>query len=533
MARRVVRRKKAAKSKMTRRKSATEPRKQASGRRSVAKRRKVAKRRRTVRKSRPKASPRARRSPATRRGRKAASGGSAASAGSADAIRIRMYRVGFGDFFLMTVPTKSHGPQHILIDCGVHAGNIGSMAACVADLIEVTDRKLALVIVTHYHADHLSGFATQYDEFAQFEVGAVWITNRLDPKDQHALALKSQIAALASHLQLQLRLRLRFNLNETEELAAKQALAKAENALGAGLGVAGSGNEKALDLVTKGFKNKPPVYYYQAGNEPNLPAELKGALTAQILGPAPKDAAGDFAASDNKAEQYLAAASKGPPDTTRFRPFDREWPASAADYPPGAFRPWKSPDEMEKALYAVQPDSLAAAADVIDGTLNNQSLVVLFTCKGKKLLFVGDAQWGNWAYWLYGKAVKGKDPGISDTARRILGAIDFYKVGHHGSTNATPIPAVGAMPDTCAAMCSTETGFPSSKRTYGSIAKKTEVPRIALMEALEQQTKRKLVRSDWIAAGSAPQSPEAHQQLKSLPANFSKGKIYIDYIFAS
>ena len=30
-------------------------------------------------------------------------------------LRIRMYRVGFGDFFLMTVPTEE-GPQHILID---------------------------------------------------------------------------------------------------------------------------------------------------------------------------------------------------------------------------------------------------------------------------------------------------------------------------------------------------------------------------------------------------------------------------------
>jgi beta-lactamase superfamily II metal-dependent hydrolase len=515
MAKRVVRgRKAAAKSKAAARKSATRPRK-------------AAKRRRTVRKARPKAGPRAP-SSAPRRG------GAAASTDSANAIRVRMYRVGFGDFFLLTVPTKSAGPQHILIDCGVHAGNIGSIADCVADLIAVTSRKLALVIVTHYHADHLSGFATQYDEFAQFEVGAVWITNRLDPKDQHAFALKSQIAALANHLQLQLRLRLRLNLDEGEALVARQALAKAENALGAGLGVAGSGNEKALDLVTKGFKNKPPVYYYQAGDEPNLPAVLKGALTAQILGPVPKDAAGDFAASDNKAEQYLAAASsKGLPDTTRFKPFDREWPADAGDYPPGAFRPWKSPADMEKALYAVQPDALAAAADLLDGTLNNQSLVVLFTCRGRKLLFVGDAQWGNWAYWLYGKAVKGKDPGISDTARKILGAIDFYKVGHHGSTNATPIPAVGAMPDTCAAMCSTETGFPSGKRTYGSIARKTEVPRIALMEALEKQTKRKLVRSDWIAVGSAPASPEAHQQLRSLPANFSKGKLYIDYVFAS
>ena len=41
-------------------------------------------------------------------------------------IRVRMYRVGFGDFFLLTVPGKQ-GPAHILIDCGVHAADIHSI----------------------------------------------------------------------------------------------------------------------------------------------------------------------------------------------------------------------------------------------------------------------------------------------------------------------------------------------------------------------------------------------------------------------
>jgi beta-lactamase superfamily II metal-dependent hydrolase len=453
-----------------------------------------------------------------------------ASAGAADnGLRVRMYRVGFGDFFLLTVPTASAGPQHLLIDCGVHAGNIKSMPDCVADLIAVTQRKLALVIVTHYHADHLSGFATHYDEFAQFEVGAVWITNRLDPSDAQSMAFKSQLSLLSDHLRLQLQLRLAAG----EDVAARQALAKVENALGVGFGVAGSGNEKALDLVTDGFSNHPPVHYYEAGDEPALPSALQGAITAEILGPSPKASEGDFAASDNKTEQYLAAVSvRGLTDTNSFKPFDRDWPASASDYPAEAFRPWPGSRDMEKALHAVQPDVLAAAADLVDGTLNNQSLVVLFTCRRKKLLFVGDAQWGNWAYWLYGRGVKGKDPGISERARQILGDIDFYKVGHHGSTNATPIPAVGAMPDTCVAMCSTETGYPSDKRTYGSIKKKTEVPRIALMEALEEQTGDKLVRSDWIAVeGKAPASPEAHEQLEKLPPNFVAGEIYVDYIF--
>jgi hypothetical protein len=448
-----------------------------------------------------------------------------------------MYRIGFGDFFLLTVPTKS-GPQHILIDCGVHAGNIGTMDDCVKDMAKETGGKLALVIATHYHADHLSGFASNYDDFAQFEVGAVWITNRLDPGNKDAAKFHIQTQSLAN--QLRVGLRLRLGLDEAEdahnaqELAGAQALFKVENALGIQLGAAGSGNEKALRLLTEGFKNKPPVYYYQGGDEPTLPDALKGAITAQLLGPSPKDSGGVFSGSDNKTEQYLAAAGdEGVPETERFTPFEKEWPAAAGDYPREAFSGYGSPELLEQVLHSAQPDVMLAMADALDGTLNNQSLVVLFTCQGKKLLFVGDAQWGNWAYWLYGRNVTGKDPGISETAKEILGSIDFFKVGHHGSTNANPIPAVTALNQNCASMCSTESSdaYPNKKRPYGDPKKGTEVPRTKLMEALEQRTHNRLVRSDWIPVRDVKASPEAKGELSNLPANFSTGDLYVDYIF--
>ena len=452
-------------------------------------------------------------------------------ADAATVLRVRMYRVGFGDFFLMSVPTAG-GAQHILIDCGVHAANIHSMPQCVADLVDVTQRKLALVVITHDHADHLSGFATHDDVFATFDVGAVWITNRLDPGDRHAVAFRHGVAALATALQFQLALRLTLDLDDDAKDAARQSLAKVENALGAGFGIAGGVNAKALDVVTSGFRNAPPVHYYEAGDEPELPAALRGAISAEILGPCPKARADEFGASDDKVEQYLAAAAThGAPEAGAFLPFERRWPATSADYPAAAFRPWRTPADMERAVRRLQPDAAAAAADLIDTTLNNQSLVILFTCKDRKLLFVGDAQWGNWSYWLYGKPVRGQAPAMSERARGILAAIDFYKVGHHGSTNATPVPVVAALATTCAAMCSTETGFPGVRRTYGSVAAKTEVPRTALMDALETRTHRNLVRSDWIAAGEAPASPEAKAELAKLPAHFAAGPSYIDYTF--
>jgi len=165
-----------------------------------------------------------------------------------------MYRIGFGDFFLMTVPGKN-GPAHILIDCGVHAANIGTIEECVKDMAQVTGKNLALVILTHYHADHMSGFATCFDNFTEFNVGAVWITNRLDPSNSDATKFMMQLTNVALQLKMQLSTR-----NDPDAIEAHH---KVENALGVSENGGGGSNAKALKLLQSGFKNKPPVYYYQ------------------------------------------------------------------------------------------------------------------------------------------------------------------------------------------------------------------------------------------------------------------------------
>ena len=73
-------------------------------------------------------------------------------------------------------------------------------------------------------------------------------------------------------------------------------------------------------------------------------------------------------------------------------------------------------------------------------------------------------------------------------------------------------------------MCSTATG------AYGSAAKKTEVPRTALIDALETRTGSRLVRSDWVKAAGSDPDPQARQELAKLPDGFtSPGQLYIDY----
>ena len=75
---------------------------------------------------------------------------------AAKKIRIRMYRVGFGDCFLVTLPAADRSFQ-ILVDCGVHSqGDIKTMADVVADVRKETGDRIDIIIATHAHQDHIS-----------------------------------------------------------------------------------------------------------------------------------------------------------------------------------------------------------------------------------------------------------------------------------------------------------------------------------------------------------------------------------------
>jgi len=470
-------------------------------------------------------------------------------------LRIRMYRVGFGDFFLMTVPTEQ-GPQHILIDCGVtpgktKKGDIGTIKAAVAHMAEETQKKLALIIVTHRHQDHIIGFSRAAEIFNDFEVGALWMSfweTEYDPNEKKekkkslAAEFQDELTALAMNMQSRLALAGKDD-PETDEILAMlqnatgfdhtEFAAKGSAASATTPGKGGGTNAKSLEFLKSGLGLEPQ--YYVKGDKPKLPKVLKDAgLTAQILGPPPADAVDFMKLMDLKkgVGQYLGEADAG--SATTFDPFGTSWYAQASDYPPSAFRELtrESKDApsafMEAAIQAAQPNLLFTAAKTLDNFLNNQSLVVFFTFEGKRLLFAGDAQGGNWEYWMYGGTPE-KAPSVDKIDKNsvsILSHLDFYKVGHHGSTNATPVSAVETMGGNFASMCSTQ------EDSFGSVENESEVPRGPLLDALAK--KSTIVRSDEYAI-TLPGSevPAIKGSPKHLPkpdrGRFEQGPIYIDY----
>jgi hypothetical protein len=163
-----------------------------------------------------------------------------------------------------------------------------------------------------------------------------------------------------------------------------------------------------------------------------------------------------------------------------------------------------APAEDIAALKASAENPASRLALFLDNVRNNTSLVVVFRYKGKTLLFPGDAQWGNWQSWIGTTA-----------ARQVIAELDFLKLSHHGSENATPVDVVKGLRDKgLAAMVSTQIEpFPT-------------IPRLPLLDAVQEHcTSRILVRSDWVNVEGAPSAPTAAPR---LPSQFKRGDVWID-----
>jgi beta-lactamase superfamily II metal-dependent hydrolase len=409
-------------------------------------------------------------------------------------IRIRMYRIGFGDCFLLSLPAengKSAGLySHILIDCGVHAqGDISTMEKVVDNIAKVTDRRLEIIIATHAHRDHIYGFGRFADVFAKLKIGEVWLPWTWDEKNEEALKLQEKHAALTDKL-----------LQHFQALGASADT----DALNAAVNL--TGNQHAIELLKSGFGNdKVNVRCLKAGDTLKSGDISIPGLLVRILGPPQSK---DFLAQMNppSGQSYLRTGPNGIIELVNaIQPFGHRWKAdSASTY-------LHLSGEEEKQLQDLSSSSINDLAFALDQARNNESLVILFIFCNKYLLFAGDAQYGNWRWWLENERSSGD----------ILSKINFFKIAHHGSENATPKAALEKMGDgKFAAMVSTQS------KPWKSI------PRVPLMSRLDEKTKKRIVRSDWLSVEGAPEPlPNTVPILPSkLPEGFSKGDLWFDYV---
>jgi beta-lactamase superfamily II metal-dependent hydrolase len=431
-------------------------------------------------------------------------------------LELYTYRIGFGDCFLLRFEYGADA-RHVLIDFGTSANpeRMGSQKARIAAHVAATcGGKLDAIVVTHRHGDHLSGFAGETWEVIEgLEPGLVVL-----PWTEHPdAATDARVAPTGTRGKIGARSCAHVRSLDAMHAVAEAALrelerrskgkagsddddAPAEEAevlgpwAGRDLGPspvgAPFGKRLAAELQLVGdvnLKNKDAVEnllstraqdFVSFGSRTRLEKLLPG-VKVHVLGPptlAQSSAIHDMRDEDRAEYWHVMAAAGRAAARVDGQPLFPGVRTVSPDRLPLETR-W-----FLKRLDAVRAGELLQIVRALDDVLNNTSVILLFEVlgpKGKKLLFPGDAQLEDWSYAL-----------SHDEVRDLLEDVDVYKVGHHGSLNATPkslwnrFSKLGSR------------GTPGRLRTFLSTRRNkhghrengTEVPRGPLLDALQARS---------------------------------------------
>lgn len=400
----------------------------------------------------------------------------------ADAVVVRMYRIGHGDCFLLACPTAAE-PVYVLIDCGYKPGSskfINTTAKAITDSIrEATGGHIHVAVITHEHQDHVN--AISETNFRNITIGEAWFAWTEDPADEAANDLrKTHKDKLLGLLAARNRLHADGDATTVEkidrflafELGGEEEAFDADGAkalLSAAANPENSKNKQSMKLfktraaagpkflrpheevrVVPGtndirvFVMGPPRDEEQLrlldpeGEEEFHLASLAASSPVGYFGAAARAAEAGTAPRSPFAHRYcLPWKDARDEQGSQYAHFLTTHYGKDGDAPIGSRHPLETPTNAEWRridrdwLYSVEQ----LALDMNDYT-NNSSLVLAFELGkgGKVLLFAADAQRGNWLSW---SKKHWKDGGATVTAKDLLSRTVLYKVGHHGSHNAT------------------------------------------------------------------------------------------------
>lgn len=368
-------------------------------------------------------------------------------------VKVRMYRQGLGDCFLLAFPSKTSEPFYVLIDCGVLVGQVPgrpTVQEVAQHISSSTANRLDVVIATHQHWDHLSGFVDAKDIFKKVQIGEVWLAWTENPSDTLAarLAKKKQNAQIA----LEKAVVHVTNSSGQSMTASDSAWTAALQNVCAFLGTDRQyrTTEAALASLRELANGK---IRYCAPTDQSIPLPGLDEPKIYVLGP-PHDEQKIKSYNDKKSDpqtyhmaevalaaqlEYLASAcdSDGPARC----PFDERHQITKKDSPQlysglskewllGSSNQWRGiPMDWLRAVTGLALD--------LDNATNNTSLAIAIELKsrGKVLLFPADAQVGNWISW--GDQSWTDSAGTKVTVDDLLARTVLYKVGHHCSHNAT------------------------------------------------------------------------------------------------
>jgi hypothetical protein len=427
-------------------------------------------------------------------------------------VSLRVYHVGFGDCFRLTFKYPDASVKHVLIDFGTTSAppdKPNVLMKVASDLQSACaneqNAELTAVVATHRHRDHIEGFRTSKNADSSAPGD---IIRSLEPKlviqpwtedpllDESADGPSERFVKQLTNLH-----KLSFSVlrdSKAQLFSGMPFAAQLEF-----LGENNLKNKSAVkNLQTMGQRQEYVYFGKQTALEELLPG-----VSVRILGPPTLQQCDEIRKQGKKDDiefwhlwqKRVAAAS-------------RQWsaltlaPSTVEDLdtaePPkpifqGADQRYSPRDNpvrtrwFRRQLKEMRATETFELVRILDTVLNNTSVILLFEFCGKKLLFPGDAQKENWAYALSKPDICG-----------LLKDVDLYKVGHHGSLNATPHTLWNLFarkrsphqPTTLTTVVSTMAG------KHGHLQDGTEVPRTTLLAELSEH-------SDFFSTQSLENSP--------------------------
>jgi hypothetical protein len=434
---------------------------------------------------------------------------------------IRMYRLNeLGDCFLLSF-AAGRSTSHMLIDCGSFSNSGASIERLqeIAGQIsaDLKGKDLDVVVGTHQHNDHVSGFLHCESEFAAMGINEVWLSWLDDPRDASARRI--------GHDYNNLRLQLLGAARSLQQVAGSRPLgaaaAESVDVLTALMGFSGLAADKdkdppevpakAVAALKKLGREKPR--YLKPGQVLEMPGLPAGSVRMHVLGP-PRDDASLFRKDPRTGESYdhaltvttrlagqfvrAAAAHAGNAGTASG---DDDYPFVARDQRRKEATPSKALaaamaryDHAGAAWRKIDDDWMQQAASMalfLDKFTNNSSVVLAIELveSGKVLLFAADAQTGNWSSWDT-VAWPAGHAGTDDLLARTV----FYKVGHHASHNATLVKTFEKTggPELCA--------FIPVHKQDPNVRKKNgwKMPAKGLFKRLVEKTKGRVLQMDGV-----------------------------------
>ena len=398
-------------------------------------------------------------------------------------VTVRMYQVGFGDCFLLTfeydgpVAPGMRTKRHMLVDFGrnarPHFG--GDMEQVARSIKAACDGQLDVLVVTHRHEDHLSAFGSKrvakiIGDCQPKLIVRSWTEDPdADPdlnKPGFGIADRQYVAALRGARGFMAQLAEGFALDRTAMGSRLKLLGTTEYA-----------NETAVDQLRDwGKATGAAAEFLHVGKTTKIGTFIPG-VEFEVLSPPLPTIYPNIAkqvADHDKEFWHLwqqrfpmaleAAASLAAAEAAGRSPASGRRRRSGVDDAPGDIGPVRW---LTEKVRRQQVASLLRVVTWLDDVMNNTSVVLLIKAGNRRLLFPGDAQLESWQ-WITAASPK------AATNRKNLKKVDLYKVGHHGSRNATPKTSLyglwtptGATPRRLMSLMSTREGvYGESDNTF-------------------------------------------------------------------